>query len=98
VTVNTLTQLYASIVSAPPSYTLVVGQTSSGIYPMPVPKLYINVLPVPDLYGIMITPAGLVIGASETLQVFVCLFVCCLFVVLFVLLMLFSVCDGVPLG
>lgn len=69
VTVNTLADLYAAVASAPPHYSLVVGHTSSGVYPMPVPKLFINITGVPDLYGIVNTSGSIVIGASETLQV-----------------------------
>lgn len=66
--VTSLTDLYSAVASAPPSYSLVVGQTSSGIYPMPVPKLYINILNVKELYGFVNSGNGIVIGAAETLQ------------------------------
>jgi xanthine dehydrogenase/oxidase len=64
---TSLQQLFSVLQSAPPSYSLVVGQTSSGIYPMPVPKLYINILNVPELYGFVNTVGGIVVGANETL-------------------------------
>lgn len=52
ISVSTLPDLFSALASAPPSYMLVVGNTSSGIYPMPVPVLSINIAPVASLYGI----------------------------------------------
>ena len=68
VTVTTMQALYTALSSAPAVGTrLVVGNTSSGIYPMPVPKLYINIQPVKDLYGIGVNGSALIIGANETI-------------------------------
>lgn len=53
--VSTLPDLFAALATAPPLYQLVVGNTSSGIYPMPVPTLSINIAPVASLYGLTIS-------------------------------------------
>ncbi len=68
--VSSLPDLFSALAAAPPSYMLVVGNTSTGIYPMPVPRLAINIQPVAALYGLSKSANTLVVGANQSLSSF----------------------------
>lgn len=65
---TSLPTLQSAINRSPPDYMLVRGNTSTGVYPMPVASTMIDVAPVKELYGFSLSAQSLTIGANETLS------------------------------